>query len=265
MLADPTRLQQVLLNLLSNAIKYNRDGGHIWVSAQGGEGRRVRVGVRDTGRGIPEQALHRLFRPFERLESSYEGIEGTGIGLALTRRLVEAMEGRIGVESTPGEGSTFWFDLPLAERPLQAPAPGSGVARTPAVVPVSLRKVLCVEDNPANLRLLKRLLGLRPGIEMLAAQDAEAGLVLAQQETPHAILLDINLPGMDGFEALKRLRDDPRTRHIPVIAVTANAMPRDVKRGKEAGFADYLTKPLDVVRFLDVLDSTLKTHMEKTR
>ncbi len=257
--ADPVRLQEVLLNLLSNAIKYNRPQGHIGLTARSAEGG-VRVGVQDTGRGIAPEAMDRLFQPFERLESSYEGIEGTGIGLALTRRLVEAMEGRIGVESVPGQGSTFWFELPLAA---SLPAPASGVAAAPALAPAQTEsQVLCIEDNPANLRLLKRILTMRPGLAFLGCADAESGLAMARQERPALILLDINLPDVDGFEALRRLRADERTRTIPVIALTANAMPRDVQRGREAGFADYLTKPLDVARFLEVLDSTLRTDKE---
>jgi PAS domain S-box-containing protein len=257
--ADSLRLQEVLLNLLSNAIKYNRPDGRIGLSCRRVDAG-VRVSVQDTGRGIAPAAMDRLFQPFERLESSYEGIEGTGIGLALTRRLVEAMDGRIGVESAPGQGSTFWFELPLASA---SPAPRPGPAASPALAPADMAsKVLCIEDNPANLRLLKRILAMRPGLEFLGCADAGSGLLMAQQERPAVILLDINLPDVDGFEALRRLRADERTRAIPVIALTANAMPRDVERGMQAGFLAYLTKPLDVVRLLDVLDGALRHQTE---
>ncbi|MDT8383753.1 MAG: PAS domain S-box protein [Gammaproteobacteria bacterium] len=272
--ADPTRLREVLFNLLTNAIKYNRPGGDIQVSctlepilaptvgpalsstARSGPAgeQRLRICVRDSGRGIPAEALPRLFRPFERLESAYEGIEGAGVGLALSKQLVETMQGRIGVDSVPGEGSNFWFELPMADA---APA-------APAVDPAQLtpprdgqRRVLCIEDNAANLRLIRKIVAPRTDLELLAATSAEAGLEIAVTQRPALILLDINLPGMDGFAALRRLRENPATRDIPVVAVTANAMTTDIERGRAAGFADYLTKPLDLMAFNAVLDRLL--------
>ncbi|MHA7816884.1 MAG: hybrid sensor histidine kinase/response regulator [Pseudohaliea sp.] len=258
-LADRTRIREVLLNLLSNAIKYNRESGRVAVSVTRRDGA-VRVAVRDTGPGLSDAQQARLFRPFERLETAYEGIEGSGIGLAIARRLVEAMAGRIGVESAPGEGSTFWFELPPSDDPEPADAPALQPAQPPDPVPQARRKVLYVEDSPANLRLVEKFLARRPAIKLLTAGTAEEGLALAARERPALILLDINLPGMDGFEALRRLRENPVTRDTPVLAVTANAMPRDVERGRKAGFADYLTKPLDLAELLARIDRWAATE-----
>jgi signal transduction histidine kinase/ActR/RegA family two-component response regulator len=260
--ADQTRLKQVLLNLLSNAIKYNREGGQIQVRCSTTGPQRLRVSVRDTGPGIAADSLQGLFRPFERLESAYEGIEGTGIGLALTKRLVVAMYGEIGVESVPGEGSTFWFELPLSTSPLAESEPTAGHAAAPPATAGGPHKLLYVEDNPANLRLVQKILASREEFELLDAGSAEVGLEIAARQCPNLILLDINLPGMDGFEALRRLRDNPVTRDIPVVAVTANAMPRDVERGKAAGFAEYLIKPIEVAKFFDTLDCHLPERTE---
>jgi PAS domain S-box-containing protein len=252
-LSDPTRLQQVLLNLLSNAVKYNREGGRIDVDCAPAAGQRVRVSVRDTGPGLSAAQQARLFRPFERLESAYSGIEGTGIGLALAKKLVEGMHGAIGVESVPGKGSCFWFELP------GCPELAPGDTHLPAAIVTASargdqRTVLHIEDNPANLKLVAKLLASRPALTLLEATNAELGLEIAARERPDLILLDITLPGMDGFEALRRLKANVVTRGIPVIAVTSNAMARDVERGKAAGFTDYLTKPFDIQHFLAVVD-----------
>jgi len=254
--ADSTRLKQVLLNLLSNAVKYNRDGGRIAVDCMSAGPNRLRIGVKDTGYGISAESLPRLFKPFERLESAYQDIEGTGIGLALAKKLVESMHGEIGVDSTPGEGSRFWFELPSAVL-LDTEAP-TVPAKPPAInasnnIP-SQCKLLYVEDNPANLRLVQKILAARQNMELFTAVNAMDGLAIAAHEHPNLILLDINLPNIDGFETLRRLKNNPATRDIPVIAVTANAMHSDIQRGMAAGFADYLTKPLDVLEFLECID-----------
>lgn len=263
---DYSRIKQVFLNLISNAIKYNRENGQIQISAQA-KGDLLRVEVSDTGRGIDPDKLGRLFTPFERLESSYDGIEGTGIGLALVKRLVEAMGGQVGVFSKLAVGSTFWFELPAAYLPelsvagepskanqhIESPTqdqPGAMMAAKPSAV-------LYIEDNPANLKLMRKIISSHPNLVLLEAADAEAGIELARTVIPRLILLDINLPGMDGFAAIAQLKEWPETAHIPVIAVTANAMNRDVERGKTAGFTDYLTKPLDVPYFLGLLDRLL--------
>jgi PAS domain S-box-containing protein len=254
--ADRTRLKEVLLNLLSNAVKYNREGGAIDVRCTPLENKRLRISVHDTGHGIDADALPRLFQPFERLDSAYTGIQGTGIGLALSKILVEGMRGAIGVESVPGAGSTFWFELPLAEERESIPEAAAAIlAKTP--ISASRHKILYIEDNPANMRLVQKIVTSREGIEFLEAVDGEAGLLIAIEQQPDLILLDINLPGMDGFEVLRLLRENSVTRAIPVVAISANAMSRDIERGMAAGFSDYLTKPLEVQRLLSVVDRIL--------
>ncbi|MBE0510818.1 MAG: response regulator [Gammaproteobacteria bacterium] len=257
-LADHTRLRQVFINLLANAIKYNRDGGKIHIDCHIQDDGLAQVAFQDTGYGIPDAALPRLFKPFERLETAYHGIEGSGVGLALSKKLIEVMHGQIGVESVVDQGSRFWLRLPLAKLPSENTPPIAQATSAP--VPVSERRyrVLYVEDNPANLRLVKKIIATRHDVDVLEASTAEQGLMIAREACPDLILLDINLPGMDGFAALQHLRSQPQTANIPVIAVTANAMPRDIKRGMAAGFDDYLTKPIDISRFLDMLEQQLR-------
>ncbi len=254
--ADRRRLKEVLLNLLSNAVKYNRDGGTIKVNYTLMQAERLRISVHDSGHGIVDRDLPYLFRPFERLEFSYDGTEGTGIGLALSRCLVEGMQGKIGVDSTSGEGSTFWFELPLSAKieSIVEPVPKPVAAATAGA---SHCKLLYVEENPANLRLVQRIFESREDIELLIADSAETGLDIAARQRPNLVLLDLNLQGMDGFEALRYLRANPRTSGIPVIAVTANAMVADIERGKLAGFSEYITKPINVPVFLEVIERHL--------
>jgi PAS domain S-box-containing protein len=262
-LADVLRLREVLINLLSNAIKYNHDGGSIQIRCMHAGENRLRISVEDSGRGIAAEALPRLFKPFERMESAYNSIEGSGIGLAISKRLVEAMQGEIGVASLPGKGSNFWFELPCGESTqalteAQPPATPTTTDNTAS----GARKLLYIEDNSANLRLMQKIISIRKNIELLDADNAEDGLVIAEQQRPDLILLDINLPGMDGFEALRQLRVNPATRHIPVIAVTANAMASDIARGKSEDFAEYLIKPINVANFFDVLNRCLPSPTE---
>jgi PAS domain S-box-containing protein len=256
--ADRMRLKQVLINLLSNAIKYNRPGGAVAVDFARPSAQRVRISVRDTGVGLSEAQLAQLFQPFNRLGQEGSTEEGTGIGLVVTRRLVELMGGTLGVHSAMGVGSVFWIelDLTLAPRlePLQAPQ-----ATLPAVVPDGgpQRTVLYVEDNPANLELVAQLLARRADLLLLSAADGRLGIEFARAHQPQLILMDIHLPGISGMEAMKILRADPCTAHIPIIALTANAVPRDIEMGLEAGFFSYLTKPIMVHQFMAALDAAL--------
>jgi len=254
--ADRTRIKQVLINLLTNAIKYNQLGGSVVVDccATTTTGH-VRVTVTDTGPGLTPEKLDQLFQPFNRLGQGSE--EGTGIGLVVSKRLVELMEGVIGVKSTVGIGSVFWFEL-LSTAPLTLSAPPEAIAVAP-VVPsgVRMRTLLYVEDNPANLKLVERLVARRRDLRLLSAIDGIRGVELARTCQPDVILMDINLPGISGIDALKILREDKATAHIPVVALSANAIPRDIQKGLEAGFFRYLTKPIKVSEFMDTLNETL--------
>ena len=252
--ADRTRLKQVLLNLLSNAVKYNRDGGSVTVRFED-HGAHWRVCVDDSGPGLDAEQQARLFVPFERLQAGNSTVEGTGIGLALSRRLVELMHGRIGVHSEPGQGSSFWVELPKAEDATPAPAlPASSVDATAPAAEGSQFELLCIEDNPVNLQLIEHIVALRPQWRLLSAVSPLHGLELARTRRPRLILLDIHLPEMDGWAVMQVLREDPATREIPVVAVSAQAMASDLARGQAVGFADYLTKPLNLQRVLALLD-----------
>jgi PAS domain S-box-containing protein len=257
--ADRTRIKQVLINLLSNAIKYNTNGGSVAVdcTANTASGR-VRITVTDTGEGLAPEKLSQLFQPFNRLGQEVKGEEGTGIGLVVSKRLVELMDGMIGVESRVGRGSVFWVEL-LSTAPLSLPAAaGSFVAEEAAATTTDgLRTLLYVEDNPANLQLVERLVGRRNDLRLLSAVDGMRGVEMARACRPNVILMDINLPGISGFDALKILRDDESTAHIPVLALSANAMPRDIERGLKAGFFRYLTKPIKVSEFMETLNVAL--------
>ena len=249
--ADRTRLKQVLLNLVANAIKYNRPGGSVDIACSR-EGNSLRVAVHDSGRGISADEQERLFQPFERLSAARSDIEGTGIGLALSRRLVHAMGGDIGVDSEVGRGSTFWVRLARADSAVQAPASGNH-ATPPLPMPPAdgaERTVLYIEDNAVNVILMQAMLARLPGVRTLVATLPRQGIELARSERPDLVLLDIQLPGMDGFEVLKHLQAGEHTRSIPVIAVSANAMPADIEAGLAAGFTDYLTKPIELERLL---------------
>ncbi len=256
--ADRTRLRQVLLNLLSNAIKYNRPGGTVQVElAPQGSGR-LRILVTDTGAGIPAQRLGELFQPFNRLGIEGSGIEGSGIGLTITRRLVEMMGGSVGVLSQPGVGSTFWVELQLESRAISVDNALMSEPPTPTPSTLGVRHtVLYIEDNPANLRLMTQILGRRDDIELLTAETPQRGMALAHAHRPELILLDITLPVMNGYQVLALIKADEHLQNTPVVAVTANAMSRDVERGLAAGFTDYLTKPLDLTRLHAVLDRLL--------
>jgi signal transduction histidine kinase len=270
--ADRTRLKQVLLNLLSNAVKYNRDNGSVVVECTRAEGW-VRVSVQDTGMGLSEEQIASLFQPFNRLGQEAGPHEGSGIGLVVTRHLVEMMGGTLGVHSTPGTGSVFWIELRESgaialPAPPPVPAEGPAVPARPALEPApgaGVATVLCVEDNPANLELVRSVLGFRPDLRLLSAPDGRKGVDLARAERPDVILMDNNMPGLNGREALAILRDDPTTAHIPIIALTANAMPSAIDAGLAAGFFRYLTKPIDVTALNDAVDSALACVRERDR
>ena len=257
--ADRTRLKQVLINLLSNAVKYNQAGGTVVVDCVGSTAQRTRINVRDTGAGLPPEKLAQLFQPFNRLGQERGAEQGTGIGLVMSKRLIDLMGGVLGVESSVGSGSVFWCELDAAAapeldgRPAEL-APAEGMEPLPGA---PLRTLLYVEDNPANLKLVEQLIARRPSLRLLTAVESNQGIQLARAHQPDVILMDINLPGISGIEAMKILRDDPTTAHIPIVALSANAMPRDVAKGLEAGFFSYLTKPIKVPEFMEALDAAL--------
>ena len=258
--ADRTRLRQILLNLLSNAIKYNRENGTVLVDCSM-HGELVRISVQDTGHGLKPEQLAMLFQPFNRLGQESGAEEGTGIGLVVTKRLVELMGGVIGVSSRQGTGSTFWIEM-QATAPVPSRVHGDGAARALAALPAPAgdgapATVLYIEDNPANLKLVEEIIGFKPGLRLLSAPDGHLGLDLARTQRPDVILMDINLPCISGYEALALLRGDPRTAAIPVIALTANAMPRDIEKGLAAGFFRYLIKPIDIDEFTEAINSTM--------
>ena len=259
-IADRTRLKQVLINLLSNAIKYNKVGGAVAVDCTASTPGRVRIGVTDTGEGLTPERMTQLFQPFNRLGKEIGAEEGTGIGLVVSKRLVESMGGVIGVESTVGKGSVFWLELKMTAEPRTAAGAvePAVVARTPVQDRAQLRTLLYVEDNPANLMLVEDLITRRPDIRLLSAADGIRGIEMAHASRPQVILMDINLPDISGIEVLHILAEDAATAHIPVVALSANAMPRDIEKGLAAGFFRYLTKPIKVNEFMDTLDVALK-------
>lgn len=259
--ADRTRVKQVMVNLLSNAIKYNHAGGSVTVECAMSPNDQVRISVTDTGCGLSPEQLKQLYQPFNRLGQEARSEEGTGIGLVVTKQLVELMGGVIGVESTVGVGSTFWFDLATVSPPAlmeDCIAPVNEVeANHLAMNESSQLTLLYVEDNPANLALVEQLIARRSDLKMLSAIDGHQGIKLAHTFQPDIILMDINLPGISGFDALAILRKDTATQHIPVLALSANALPSEIKKGLEAGFFRYLTKPIKVLEFMDALDTAL--------
>jgi signal transduction histidine kinase/CheY-like chemotaxis protein len=258
-MADRTRIKQVLINLLFNAIKYNRPQGAVAVECKLVEPDSIRICVRDTGVGLAPEQLAQLFQPFNRLGKESSAEEGTGIGLVVTKRLVELMGGTIGADSTVGVGSVFWVEFPLTSAPqlaaLESERATAASPKAPDGTPK--RTLLYVEDNPANLELVEQLVARRSDLRLLSAADGTLGIEYARACLPEVILMDINLPGVSGIEAMKILRADPTTAHIPIIALSANAVPRDIEKGLEAGFFNYITKPIVVSQFMDALDVAL--------
>ena len=258
-MADRTRVKQVLINLLFNAIKYNKPEGSVTVECVLTHQDLIRITIRDTGAGMSAEQLSQLFQPFNRMGKEAGPEEGTGIGLVVTKRLVELMGGAIGAESTVGLGSTFWIDLDVTTAPLQMVMEAKRAAHGRSEVPLSLplRTLLYVEDDPANLELIELLVERRPDLRLLSAAEGNIGIEFARAYQPTVILMDINLPGISGIEAMKILHADPITAHIPIIAISANAVPRDIETALAAGFFSYLTKPIKVNQFMDALDVAL--------
>jgi PAS domain S-box-containing protein len=265
-IADPIRLKQVIVNLLSNAIKYNCPNGTVDLTVSSDDMQVLRISVHDTGEGLPPEKLTQLFQPFNRLGQEGGTTEGTGIGLVVTRRLTELMGGKVGVESTVGVGSVFWIELSAAKEipPTKKEQPNVAGSLIQSPVEGTACTILYVEDNLANFELVELILAGRSHLRLLRAQDGTQGIEMARNHLPDVILMDINLPGISGLEALKALRQDPATRHIPVMAISANAMPFDVVQGLSAGFFRYLTKPFKVNEFIEVLDLALAVALNKS-
>ena len=265
-MADRGRLKQVLLNLLMNAVKYTTSGEWVRIRRMAGSDGFLRFEGSDDGPGIQLERQQEVFEPFNRLGAETKDIEGNGIGLTITRQLVIMMGGKIDFESSQETGTRFWFELPLASEGEQAIALKQAAALAAAFDEAkpagqhhaSLRQVLYVEDNPANTALMAQIINRLKGVEMVHAHTAEIGLAMAKLNPPDLIILDINLPGMSGIEALGHLRNIPETRSTPAIAISAAAMPHDVKRALDAGFGSYLTKPIDVVETAKVIENALK-------
>jgi signal transduction histidine kinase/CheY-like chemotaxis protein len=253
---DRQRCRQVLLNLLSNAVKYNHDGGSVEISCGSGEDGFLRVAVADTGPGIEPARHDQLFQPFERLGADTSAVEGTGLGLALSKQLVERMGGSIGFDSTPGQGTTFWIDLPAAETPAQPDGPEE--RREIDQKPTAGISLLLIEDNLANLRVVEAMLRLRPGITILPAMQGGLGIDLAREHRPDVIVLDLHLPDLPGREVLHRLQADPVTRGIPVVIASADASQGRIRQLRDEGAFDYITKPLDLHDFLAVVDAAVE-------
>ncbi|MGO9443939.1 MAG: ATP-binding protein [Thiobacillaceae bacterium] len=259
--ADRIRVKQVLINILFNAIKYNKPGGSVAIECFVFPTDSIRISVRDTGAGMTPEQLAQLFQPFNRLGKEAGAEEGTGIGLVVTKRLVELMGGSIGVESAVGVGSVFWIELNLTTAPHLEVQEGERTALLQPQVPdgTPLRTLLYVEDNPANLELVEQIVARRPDLRLLGAADGNIGIEFARAYQPEVILMDLNLPGISGVEAMKILRADPLTAHIPIIALSANALAHDIEKALAAGFFNYLTKPIKVNAFMDALDVALKS------
>jgi PAS domain S-box-containing protein len=265
--ADQTRLKQVVINLLSNAIKYNQTKGQVTVNYTVVSSDRIRISFQDTGAGLTPEKMAQLFQPFNRLGQEAGSVAGTGIGLVVTKQLVELMGGVLGVNSVVEEGSEFWVDL------RSTPAPELKIIEPKNVLPKLVSRpidapqkiLLYIEDNPANMKLVERLIDRRSDIKLLKAVDGLQGIALARASLPDVILMDINLPGISGIDALKTLQEDQATSHIPVVAISANAMSRDIEVGRQLGFFRYLTKPIVVEEFMTTLDLALELAQKQHR
>lgn len=261
--ADRTRVKQILINLLTNAIKYNRTDGSVEVSCSTSAAGRVQVCIKDSGFGLTQDQILQLFQPFNRLGQEIGIIEGTGIGLVMAKRLTEMMGGSIGVESVPGEGSSFWVDFNLSDPPMIIDQISVPIVLTEKQAVARQYTLLYVEDNPANLMLIEDLMARRTDIRLIIAVDGISGVEMALSQLPDVILMDINLPGINGIRVLEILATDPATARIPVVALSANAMRRDIEKGMQAGFYRYLTKPIKVMEFMDTLDEVIQVAKDR--
>jgi len=257
--ADYTRLKQCVLNLMSNAVKYNSPQGKVMLTVTSSYPM-LRINVTDTGAGIPQDKLESLFQPFDRLGQHSSTIEGTGIGLSITRKLVELMDGQVGIDTEVGVGSTFWVELPDAtenDSKEQSAAGNEAHAETStnaASEQLASYSILLIEDNPANLRLIERLLAKKKNIHLLSSHEPALGLDTALQHKPDLILLDIDMPGIDAYEVLKNFRNQEAIKNIPMIAMTANSFPQGFEQSRAVDFDRYLTKPIDIARFYETMD-----------
>jgi CheY-like chemotaxis protein/anti-sigma regulatory factor (Ser/Thr protein kinase) len=256
-LADRQRIRQVLLNLLTNAVKYNQEHGSVNVACSPSVDGRLRISIQDTGPGIDAEKISRVFTPFDRLGAEQGDVEGTGLGLALSKALLEAMSGSIGVESTPGVGSTFWIELPRTESQLPGEITPSSADGAEAAL-AQARTVIYIEDNVPSAQLMERIFARWPDIKLISAMQGGLGVELARQHVPDLILLDLHLPDIQGLEVLQRVRSDPTTRNIPVVVTSADATPGQIARLRAAGADEYLTKPLDILRFSEVVRKFLE-------
>jgi len=257
---DRTRFKQVIINILSNAIKYNKENGSILINCEQKKDKLLFIQISDTGKGLTKEQQSKLFEPFERFEAESHHIEGTGLGLVISKKLVNLMGGNIGVESTPNQGCTFWLEFPCyqnADVPKLEESTNSEIKET--LIPQNEQKysILCIEDNPTNLKLLQQTLSTIPDLIVLDASEALLGIELAIVHQPDLILMDINLPGMSGTAALQKIQQNKETSHIPVIAISANAMSKDIEKGLELGFTEYITKPIDVIKLLEAVDRNI--------
>jgi len=257
---DITRLKQCLANLLSNAVKYNHENGKVRIEADSPDDVHLEIKIIDTGPGIPREKQRDVFTPFTRLGQEETNVEGTGVGLSITQRLMGMMQGNCGFTSKVGKGSTFWIRLPLAtgaDIQEEKDQLKKNVEKSIEDVGPKSFSVLYVEDNPANMEVMRQIIDMLPGGKLIMANTAELGVSLAEDQQPDMIIMDINLPGMDGIQALQALQENPKTRAIPAVALSASALPSDVERGLGAGFLAYLTKPVQIMQVLDVIKMTL--------
>ena len=256
--ADERRVRQIALNLIANAIKYNRAGGTVQARIQVLDDK-VRLAVEDNGVGISESDQKKVFTKFERLGAERSAIEGAGIGLSLCKSLAEAMGGAIGFRSEPGQGSIFWLDLPITEPMGRERAEGDQAPDQPARERPAGYSLLYVEDNPDNVRLMESMMAAKPGVELISAESGPRGIDAALTYRPDIILLDLALPGLNGLDVLKRLKSAPELAGTPIFALSAAAQPEDVRKGLDAGFDRYFTKPLDVKAFLEAIDNVIES------